>query len=86
MHHFSERFYEHPTRGKVPSVTTVLKQIADERLYNWKLRKGLKLVKDGGVDVTKRDMVARTVKHIETEDTDAADMGTWLHLVAEKRL
>ena len=85
MHHFSERFYDHPSGTKVPSVTTVLGKIADERLYNWKLRKGLKLVKDGGVDTTKRDMVARTVKHIEVEDTNDADMGTWLHLIAEKR-
>ena len=77
------RFYDHPQWGKVPAVTSLLQEIAQESLHRWKLNNLLKLVREGEITITENTTPASLMKRADKLSQTAAEMGTWLHLIAE---
>ena len=68
---------------EVPGVTTILKEINQERLNTWKVEQALRLV----VNIaTKRGAIPETIRQVKAEQENNAKLGSWLHQVAAAKL
>ena len=79
-------YYDHPAGVEAPSVTTILGAVAAEALYNWKLENALKLIRDNKVDLTVPKSLKGAILWAEEQASIDAELGTWLHKLAENRL
>ena len=78
------RYYTHPAGVRSPGVTSLLSGIGEERLYNWKLKNALEMVRNEGLDLSKD--LNNTIRWINESAGIAAYIGTWLHQAAERFL
>ena len=68
---------------ELPGVTTMLKELSQERLEEWKLKEALKTV----VSLAgKRGAVPNTMRQVKAKLEGEANLGKWLHEVAARKI
>ena len=76
-------FYQHPANVMAPSVTTILQTVASEALYRWKLNHAVDIINNNYAAYSQEEDVHAAVEKVSGVE---ADIGTWLHSLAEVRL